>query len=156
MSTIIALYVASIKEFVRDRAAIFWTLAFPVLFIVLFGVIFNAPSSSYDIGIVNLDTGATGQQFVQTFKDIKSSGSNLFKVTTYTSQDAALTDLRAGKHDMVIVVPANLSTDAANSTPRRSPSTTIPQRAHRLRSSLALCRASPPASPRSICTRFRN
>lgn len=117
MSTITALYVASIKEFVRDRAAIFWTLAFPVLFIVLFGVIFNAPSSSYDIGIVNNDTGATGQQFIQTFKDIQSSGSNLFKVTTYRSQDAALTDLRAGKHDMVIVVPSNLSTDAANSTP---------------------------------------
>ncbi len=121
MSTIVSLYTASIKEFIRDRMAMFWTLAFPILFIVLFGVIFNAPSSSYDIGIVNNDTGATGTQLVQTFKDIESNGSNLFKVKTYTSLNTALTDLRAGKHDMVIVIPSSLSADAASSTPAQIP-----------------------------------
>ena len=54
MATIFSLYVASIKEFVRDRATIFWTLAFPLLFIVLFGVIFNGGSSpNYTVGLVN-------------------------------------------------------------------------------------------------------
>ena len=121
MSTVIALYIANIKEFVRDRAAIFWTMAFPVLFIVLFGIIFNAPSSSYDIGIVNLDTGTLGGQFVQTFKNVESSGTNLFKVTTYTSLDPALSDLKAGKHDMVIVVPSTLTADAASPNPDQIP-----------------------------------
>ena len=35
MSTVLSLYIASMKEFVRDRAAMFWTFAFPVFFIVL-------------------------------------------------------------------------------------------------------------------------
>jgi ABC-2 type transport system permease protein len=117
MATVLALYFANVKEFVRDRAALFWTLAFPIIFIVLFGVIFNAPSSSYDIGIVNNDTGSVSQQFVQTFTQAKSGSSNLFKVKTYTSQDAALADLRAGKHDMIITLPANLSSDASGNIP---------------------------------------
>ena len=41
MSTIATLYVANVKEFVRDRAALFWTFAFPLIFIVLFGLIYG-------------------------------------------------------------------------------------------------------------------
>jgi ABC-2 type transport system permease protein len=117
VGTVLALYIASVKEFVRDRMAIFWTMAFPVLFIVLFGVIFNAPSSSYDIGIVNNDTGSVGQQFIKTFTDAKSGSSNLFKITTYTSNDAALADLRAGKHDMIVDLPSSLSSAASQNIP---------------------------------------
>lgn len=124
MSTVIALYVASIKEFVRDRAAIFWTLAFPVLFIVLFGVIFNAPSSPNDIAIVNSDKGASGQQLVNMFTcgDVTKSScpdqkSPLFKVTNYASKDAALADLRVGKHDLIVEIPDTFSQSTSSRTP---------------------------------------
>jgi len=30
------LTIANIKSFTRDRAALFWTLAFPLIFVVLF------------------------------------------------------------------------------------------------------------------------
>ena len=69
MSTIISLYVASIKEFVRDRATIFWTLAFPLIFIVLFGVIFNGGGApNYKVGIVNEDSGTVGQTLIDSQK----------------------------------------------------------------------------------------
>ena len=38
MHALVALTVANIKSFVRDRAALFWTLAFPLIFIFLFGL----------------------------------------------------------------------------------------------------------------------
>ena len=55
---ILPLYVASLKTFARDRMALFWTLAFPVLFILLFGVIFSGSGQQpVPIGVVQV-TGA--------------------------------------------------------------------------------------------------
>ena len=41
MHALLALTVANIRSYIRDRAALFWTLAFPLVFIVLFGLIFQ-------------------------------------------------------------------------------------------------------------------
>jgi hypothetical protein len=38
--------VANVKSFYRDRASLFWTLAFPVIFVVLFGSIFSGGTSA--------------------------------------------------------------------------------------------------------------
>ena len=108
MATIFSLYVANMKEFVRDRATIFWTLAFPVLFIVLFGVIFNGGSTpNYTVGLVNEDSGQVGQTLVTGFKQIPS-----LKVQT-GERDPELTKLRRGDVDMVIVIPSGLSESVA-------------------------------------------
>ena len=37
MNTLLRLTVANMKGLVRDRAALFWTFAFPILFVILFG-----------------------------------------------------------------------------------------------------------------------
>ena len=51
-----SLTVANLKSFVRDRAAVFWTLAFPVIFIVLFGTIFaGGGTPEYTIAWVDED-----------------------------------------------------------------------------------------------------
>jgi ABC-2 type transport system permease protein len=107
MTTVLTLYQASLKEFVRDRAAMFWTLAFPLLFIVLFGVIFSGNGSpNYTVGLVNQDTGQIGTQLAQAFKSVKA-----FDVKNGT-MDNELDNLKKGQLDMVIVIPAGLS-DAA-------------------------------------------
>ena len=41
MNALLALTLANIRSYTRDRAALFWTLAFPLVFIVLFGLIFQ-------------------------------------------------------------------------------------------------------------------
>lgn len=109
MSTVIKLYQASVKEFLRDRGAVFWTLAFPLLFILLFGVIFaGGNSANYTVGIVNQDNGQVSQQIVQAYTSIKS-----FKIKNGTL-DHELSELKAGNLDMLIVLPAGLS-DAVTS-----------------------------------------
>jgi ABC-2 type transport system permease protein len=104
MSTVLSLYRASIKEFVRDRSALFWTFAFPVIFIVLFGLIFSGSSSpSYTVGLVNEDDGAVGNALAQTFGQVKP-----FTIKTGT-REAELDHLKKGQIDLVIVIPSGLS-----------------------------------------------
>lgn len=104
MSTVLKLYVSSVREFVRDRGALFWTLAFPLLFIVLFGVIFaGGGSANYTVGIVNQDSGQVSQQIVQAYSSIKS-----FKIKT-GSYDHELSELKKGNLDMLIVLPSGLT-----------------------------------------------
>ena len=51
MRALLALTVANIRSYMRDRAALFWTLAFPLVFIVLFGLIFQSGGSSLTLGL---------------------------------------------------------------------------------------------------------
>lgn len=46
------------KEFIRNKAAMFWTLLFPVLLILLFGFIFSGEGgTTYDLPVQNRDGG---------------------------------------------------------------------------------------------------
>ncbi|HEX8995959.1 MAG TPA: ABC transporter permease [Ktedonobacterales bacterium] len=105
MSTVLSLYIASMKEFVRDRAAMFWTFAFPVFFIVLFGAIFSGASSpSYSVGLVNQDDGPVAASLAQVFQhDVKP-----FNVKTGTFE-SELAQLKKGSLDLMIVLPSGLS-----------------------------------------------
>ncbi len=44
MKMFIMMFKANVKEFVRDRSGLFWTFAFPVCFIMLFGIISSEES----------------------------------------------------------------------------------------------------------------
>jgi ABC-2 type transport system permease protein len=56
MRSLRALSLANLRSFIRDRAALFWTLAFPVVFVIMFGTIFaGGGSSNYRLGWVDQD-----------------------------------------------------------------------------------------------------
>ncbi len=103
MRALISLTIANIRSFVRDRAAIFWTLAFPILFVVLFGSIFsgNGPSS-FDIGWVDQDGTPAASQLRSAF-----DRTGIVKLTDGTL-DASLGQMRSGDLDAVVVVPDGL------------------------------------------------
>ncbi|MGH2502320.1 MAG: ABC transporter permease [Ktedonobacterales bacterium] len=105
MPTVLSLYVANMKEFIRDRAALFWTFAFPIVFIVLFGAIFSGSGShTYNVGLVNQDDGPISAKLADTFQHKVSS----FDVKT-GDFDTEMNALKQGNVDMVIVLPAGLS-----------------------------------------------
>jgi len=109
MSTVGSLYVANMKEFIRDRAALFWTLAFPIFFIVLFGLIFSGNSSpSYTVGLVNQDGGPVGAALSDIFQhDVKPF---TVKTGTYANE---MSNLKTGQLDLLIVIPSGLSQTVA-------------------------------------------
>lgn len=116
MHALRALILANLRSFLRDRTALFWTLVFPILFVVLFGSIFSSSGPpGFATGWVDQDgTAATAglrQGFVST---------GLLELRDETLDDA-LAAMRDGDLSAVIVVPAG--TGAAMSTPGASPIT---------------------------------
>jgi ABC-2 type transport system permease protein len=83
----------------------FWTLAFPIFFIVLFGIIFSGGGDDtvFDIGVAVEDDGQVGAALGAVFSEV-----DVFNVTA-GSRDALIGDLKNGDLRVVIVVPTGLS-----------------------------------------------
>ena len=112
MSALLLLTVANIKSFTRDRSALFWTLAFPLIFVVLFGSIFSGGNNDRTIGFADLDgTSASGQ--------LKAAFAGIEGVTLVEEPEAdLLARMRTGEVSAVIVVPAGYAdTVAAKAAP---------------------------------------
>jgi ABC-2 type transport system permease protein len=106
------LYLANFKEFMRDRMSMFWVLAFPLFFIVLFGIIFSGDSApSYDLGVADEDGGRVGTAITQGLSSVE-----IFKVQTGARADL-LSTLQNGDLDLVVVVPAGTSDTVAAGQP---------------------------------------
>lgn len=102
MRSLLALTGANLRSFVRDRAALFWTLAFPVVFIILFGTIFSGGSSDYTLGWVDQDGSAPVAQLRQAFE------ANAPVELVDGAIDDARAKMRAGDLDGIIVIPKGL------------------------------------------------
>ncbi len=99
MRPLIQLSIANIRSFVRDRAALFWTFAFPLIFVVLFGLIFQGGSTSIKVGWVDLD-GSSGSSTLR-------AGFASIKGVTLTDGDLASSSelMKTGKVDAILEVP---------------------------------------------------
>ena len=100
MKALLALTRANIRSYTRDRAAVFWSLAFPLVFIVLFGLIFQGSGGArLTLGWVDTDGSAASGQ-------LKAGFAGLDGITlTVTTRDDATAQMKIGKVDGIIVVP---------------------------------------------------
>jgi ABC-2 type transport system permease protein len=103
MRSLIALTAANLRSFVRDRAALFWTLAFPVVFVVLFGTIFSGGSTSYQLGWVDQDGTPAATSLRTAF--IENAPVEL----TDAGIDEARAEMLSGDLDGIVVVPRGLA-----------------------------------------------
>jgi ABC-2 type transport system permease protein len=99
MKALIQLTIANIRSFMRDRAALFWTLAFPLIFVVLFGSIFSGGQASRTFGWVDLDKTSRSAELKSAFAAVPDLKLN------EASEADALQQMREGKSDAVLVVP---------------------------------------------------
>ncbi len=100
MSAFLTLTAANIRSFVRDRTALFWTFAFPVIFILLFGAIFSGGGTpSYNVGWVDQDGSAASALLRDGFARVP-----LLKLQD-GSLSASLDAMRKGSLNGVVVVP---------------------------------------------------
>ena len=102
MRSLLALTRANLRSFVRDRAALFWTLAFPVVFIILFGTIFSGGSSDYTLGWVDQD----GTPPVAALHDAFNANAPV-ELKDLSLEDARA-KMQAGDLDGIIVIPKGL------------------------------------------------
>jgi ABC-2 type transport system permease protein len=122
------LYLANAREFLSNRKALFLTIAFPVIFVVLFGLIYsNHDKVDGSVGIVDADGGELGRQITAALMAIPKAGADKNgKVDRYaadknpfselefkTIDDAAGRDnLKHGRMDALITIPADLTQKA--------------------------------------------
>jgi ABC-2 type transport system permease protein len=94
--------VANIKSFVRNREAMFWTLAFPVIFVALFGAIFSGGSTRFTVAWVDQDRSPATAQLRAGFAEVR-----LLELRD-AGEDEALREMTEGDVDAVVVVPTGL------------------------------------------------
>ncbi len=100
MQALLTLTAANIKSFVRDRAALFWTLAFPLTFVVLFGLLFGGGGrAEYRFGWIDRDATAQSAQLRDAFGAV-----NGVTLRDGTEPDA-LAEMKKGDLRAVVVVP---------------------------------------------------
>lgn len=107
MNALLLLTIANLRSFVRDRAALFWTLAFPLIFVFMFGSIFSGGNNQRTIGFADLDgTGPSGQ-LAAALRSI--DGVELAD----GSEEDLLARMRKGEMSAVIVVPTGYAESVA-------------------------------------------
>lgn len=102
MKVYLAMTWATVKEITRDRMSMFWFVAFPVIFILLFGLIFshNGDDQTFDIGLARQQKGDFLVEAVaKAFSTVPA-----FRVHEGTL-DEELDALQKGKRNLVVVIP---------------------------------------------------
>ncbi len=83
---------ASFKSWKRSKGTLFWTLAFPIILILLFGAIFSGVGDiEYDIHIIDLDKSEMSQMLVDVFNGtgvlkIKIINNDIKNITEYIQE----------------------------------------------------------------------
>ena len=114
MRALVQLTLANTREFTRDRAALFWTFAFPLLFILIFGVVFSRDSGTqYEVGLVNEDSSPQASVLVETLRSMDAFD------LTQGSLAEEIASLEDGDRRAVIAIPSGFgaSIDAGGPIP---------------------------------------
>ncbi len=94
--------VVSIKTFSREKSAMFFTIAFPIILILVFGTIFlNQDSVSVDLSVQDLDQTNSSAQLVKT---LELNG--MFKITTVDPAINATQYAKDKKVNLLLVIPS--------------------------------------------------
>ena len=104
MKPLLHMILANYRMTLRNRMALFWNLAFPMIFIVLFGFLFSN-DFSVDIGLAGADTNETSREIAGQLEAISA-----FDVTS-GSRDGELTALEDGNRSVVIIFDEGSSPD---------------------------------------------
>ena len=93
--------VVSLKSFYREKSAVFFTIAFPIILILVFGTIFmNQDNVSFDLHVQDLDQTPSSAQLVKT---LELDGR--FKIATVDPVVNAAQYARDNKLNLVLVIP---------------------------------------------------
>jgi ABC-2 type transport system permease protein len=95
-----ALFVASGKMFLRNRAAVFFSLFLPLIIMLIFGVLNFEGSTEIQLGIVDEADNESSATFVE------SLGEYEYLILIEGEREAELTELAEGDRDFVLVIPA--------------------------------------------------
>ena len=95
-----ALFVASVLMFVRNRAAVFFSLFLPLIIMLIFGVLNFEGTTTIQLGVVDEDHSGGSEQLITSLSTF-----DYFEITS-GSREAQLAKLADGDLDIVLVIPS--------------------------------------------------
>lgn len=101
MSGYLQLTLAQLRLFARNKQVLFWTLAFPIFFMVLFGSFLGGTDSvQFTAVMIDEDQSAESKQLQEALTAFPG-----FQADAGESLDPALEQLKEGEQQLVIVIP---------------------------------------------------
>jgi len=95
------LFITNLKMMVRGRQALFWSLAFPLMFTVIFGFFFGGDNKSLGtVAVINKSGSQLSESLEKAMND-----SGLFKIQNETNVDDAKNQLQKNKISAIIEIP---------------------------------------------------
>jgi ABC-2 type transport system permease protein len=109
--------VVSIKSFYREKPAVFFRIAFPVILILVFGTIFmEKDSASYDLCVQDLDQTKSSAQLIET---VEHSGQ--FNLTLIAPAIDAAQYAKDNKTNLVLSIPEGFERSLMQRTAQGNP-----------------------------------
>ncbi len=113
--------IVSIKSFYREKTAVFFTIAFPVLLILVFGTIFmNQDNVRFDFRVQDLDQTTSSAELVKTLE--------LNEKFAITTVDPAINATQYAKHNklnLVVVIPKDFESSLIGRMTRNDPNASV-------------------------------
>lgn len=91
------------KRFLRDKTALFFTFLFPLIFLLVFGAIFNNKETSLNVAIINQSNTEFSKYFVK--KSTENDDSPLKVKKDITTVEDAYEKLKHSEIEGVIILP---------------------------------------------------
>lgn len=100
---LLKLFLADVKMLCRNRQALFWSLAFPLMFTVIFGFFFGGETTNLgNLVLVNNSKTELAKSF-----ETALDKADIFKISKSTDLGAAKNDLKTNKIVGIIEIPKN-------------------------------------------------
>jgi ABC-2 type transport system permease protein len=113
--------VVSIKSFYRERSAMFFTIAFPIILILVFGTIFmNQDNMSFGLYVQDLDQTNSSAQLVKTLEQ-----NGKFRITKVDPAINATQYAKDHKLNLVLVIPKGYDSSLVRRMTFRDPSASV-------------------------------
>ena len=92
------------KRFMRDGTSLFFTFLFPLIFLLVFGAVFNNQTTSFDVAIINHSKSEFAKQFVE---QAKANNDTTLKVKDVKDMQEAREKLKHSELSGIIELPAD-------------------------------------------------
>ena len=99
------LLVANVKLIYRNRQALFWSLAFPLIFLVIFGLFFGGDqASTVTIGVVDRAQDEVSERLLEELEGLES-----VRLAMREDESAAREEVADNDLDLLLIIPAGLT-----------------------------------------------
>ncbi len=114
--------VVRLKSFYREKSAMFFTFAFPVILVLVFGTIFTKPEHlDFDLPVQDLSHSAASARLLEVL-----TTNQTFRITPVPAGVDATQYARDHKQNLVLVIPENFAVLEAKRLGARAASVSVP------------------------------